>query len=67
MEKDCQNGWPAISIENVQSVVKSRMGRVVNELPRKVDGDRLYALGNAVVPPVAEWLGHRIIEADRST
>lgn len=35
--------------------------RVANGLPRRVD--RLKAIGNAVVPQVAEWVGRRIMEA----
>lgn len=34
--------------------------RVANGLPRRVD--RIRALGNAVVPQVAEWIGERIME-----
>lgn len=35
--------------------------RVVNGVPLRVD--RLTALGNAVVPQVAEWIGRRIMES----
>jgi DNA (cytosine-5)-methyltransferase 1 len=28
--------------------------------------DRVYALGNAVVPDIAEWIGRRILEADEA-
>jgi hypothetical protein len=27
--------------------------------------DRLAALGNALVPQIAEWIGHRILEYER--
>jgi DNA (cytosine-5)-methyltransferase 1 len=36
------------------------VGRVANGIPGRVD--RLHALGNAVVPQVAEWIGRRIME-----
>jgi len=55
--RDCpelRGGWPA----------EPGVGRVANGIPNRVD--RLRALGNAVVPQVAEWIGRRILEAERS-
>jgi DNA (cytosine-5)-methyltransferase 1 len=39
------------------------VGRVANGIPRRVD--RLRGLGNAVVPQVAEFVGHLLLEINR--
>lgn len=39
--------------------------RAVAGIPRGLDGDRYRAIGNAVCVPVIEWIGHRIVEADK--
>lgn len=38
------------------------VGRVVHGIPSKLDEARVGALGNAVVPQVAEWIGRRLME-----
>ena len=43
-----------------QWAVEPDVGRVADGVPRRVD--RLRALGNAVVPQVAEYVGERLIE-----
>lgn len=39
--------------------------RVADGFPTGMDGDRLRAAGNAVVPQVAEWIGRRIVAYER--
>lgn len=39
------------------------VGRVADGVPRRVD--RLAALGNALVPQIAEWIGRRILDYER--
>jgi DNA (cytosine-5)-methyltransferase 1 len=44
------------------TLVPPRIQRVVNGIP--VGLERLKGCGNAVCPPVAEWIGRRIMEAE---
>lgn len=41
------------------------VGRVADGVPARVD--RLAALGNALLPQIAEWIGRRIIEYEQGT
>lgn len=45
-----------------QWAVEPAVGRVANGVPDRAH--RLKALGNAIVPQIAEWIGRRIIEAE---
>lgn len=47
-------GWPT----------EPAVGRVANGVPDRLD--RLRSLGNAVVPQCAQWIGERIVAADRA-
>jgi len=69
MYSESDAGWrryyscqPGILGERSPWAVEPNVGRVATGVSRRVD--RLRALGNAVVPQVAEWIGWRIIEAD---
>ena len=42
--------------------IEPDVGRVADGVPARVD--RLRALGNSIVPQIAEWIGRRIIEAE---
>jgi hypothetical protein len=42
--------------------VEPDVGRVAHGVPARVD--RLRGLGNSLVPQIAEWIAHRIAEAE---
>lgn len=45
--------------------VKPGLLRIVDGVPRSMDiSPQLKGYGNAVMPPIAEWIGRRIIEGD---
>ncbi|QTL96541.1 DNA (cytosine-5-)-methyltransferase [Iocasia frigidifontis] len=46
---------------------KTRFCRVSERVSDRVDRDRLKALGNAVIPQMAEWIGRRIMEFEAIT
>lgn len=57
-----QTGWPPVARdERHQWSVEPDVGRVAHGVPGRVD--RLRGLGNAVVPQVAEYIGHLVLGA----
>lgn len=62
MDAKAHKEW-AKSCKRVGWDAEPRLGRVVARTSHVVD--RLRVLGNAVVPQVAEWIGRRILEAER--
>lgn len=50
----CEGWWAA----------EPAVGRVADGVPHRVD--RLAALGNALVPQIAEWIGRRILDFERA-
>ena len=58
---------PAISQAEAESLVCRGADGVSGPLDLGNRTGRLKALGNAVVPAVAEWIGQQIMEADRVT
>lgn len=55
-----QRSWPPRGYEAMGWWdVEPAVGRVATGVPKRVD--RLRALGNALVPPIAEWIGYRIL------
>lgn len=61
-------GWPNVELVSGEPsgwAAQPGVGRVVQRLPNRVDIARIAALGNMVVPRVAEWVGFCIIEAAR--
>jgi DNA (cytosine-5)-methyltransferase 1 len=61
LDWESRRGPGAILADGRWWAVEPNVGRVAHGVPSRVD--RLRALGNAVVPQVAEWIGQRILEA----
>ena len=60
----CRNQqWACSRIHEDQRLARSGIRRVSNGIPHRVD--RLKALGNSIVPQIATYLGHQILEASR--
>jgi DNA (cytosine-5)-methyltransferase 1 len=56
-------GQPASAWASVGWATEPDVGRVAHGIPDRVD--RLRALGNALVPQIAEWIGERIVTFER--
>lgn len=59
---DCQDGFGQIDEFPPWPYIEPRMDRTVDGVSGGVD--RLRALGNAVVPQIAEWIGRCILKAE---
>lgn len=57
-DKDRETSWAFHDGQPPKWATEPSVGRVANGVPRRVD--RLRALGNAVVPQVAEYVGHQL-------
>lgn len=58
-------GWGSDSEERSWWSVEPSVGRVADGVPARVD--RLSALGDSLVPQIAEWIGRQIMERERVT
>lgn len=63
-EPDPRDPWARYQAAPGQWSTEPRLGRVVDGCPHRVD--RLTALGNALVPQIAELLGRAILQAEKS-
>ena len=65
-ERDCpcqRTTWSCSRAHEDERLARSGIRRVSNGIPHRVD--RLKSLGNAIVPSIAEFLGHRILEMEK--
>jgi DNA (cytosine-5)-methyltransferase 1 len=56
-------GWQASEELRDHWATEPDVGRVADGVPARVD--RLAALGDSLVPQIAEWIGRRLMEAER--
>jgi DNA (cytosine-5)-methyltransferase 1 len=62
--RGCEESRPGRRLPASQSWgAEPGVGRVADGVPARVD--RLAALGNALLPQIAEWIGRRILEYER--
>ena len=65
-ERDCPCQWATWSCcrsHEDERLARSGIRRVSNGIPHRVD--RLKGLGNAIVPQIATYLGHQILEMEK--
>lgn len=51
---------PLVAVDGEAWTVEPDVGRVAHGVPARVD--RLRALGNALIPQIAEWIGRQIVD-----
>ena len=62
LRREAESGWP---FRDFGWLPEPNLARVVHGVPGNDDKQWIKALGNAVCPPVAKWIGERIIEFDK--
>lgn len=60
-EEARQTFWQGCEIDFMQPAIEPCLDGISNGVPSEMDADRLFHLGNAVVPSIAEWIGRRLV------
>lgn len=63
LRRQAESGWP---FGDFQWLPEPNVARVVHGVPSDDDKRWIKGFGNAVCPPVAKWIGERIIEFDEA-